>query len=164
MPEEILDQQPQVNQEEMDYIDVINDLKANTVSKDRYDRLLADNKKLLQSISKGESIEGTPAPKTPTIKEAVAPLADRDNITVSLEFAKQSLAFREAVIAAGKRDPYLPQGDDVAPTSNDYERASKMEKAFKHCIEVADGDEAVFLNEWNRIYLPSPMGQARGRR
>ena len=81
MPEEILEQ-PQVNQEEMDYIDVINDLKANTVSKDRYDRLLADNKKLLQSISKGESIEGTPAPKTPTIKEAVAPLADRDNITV----------------------------------------------------------------------------------
>ena len=154
---------PQDQDGAQDYIDTINELKNNSVPKDKYDRILQENKRLLKSIANGEGIE-VQAPKTPTIEETVAPLADRENQMLSLEFAEKSLAFRDAVMAKGKRDPYLPQGEDITLTAQNYETAQKMADALKHCIEVADGDEAVFLNEWNRIYVPSPIGQARGRR
>lgn len=152
-------------QENMDYIDIINEMKENSVSKDKYERVLAENKKLLKTLSKGESLDPqVMAPKKPTIEEAVAPLADRENQLLSLDFAKQSLAFREAVMAKGHRDPYLPQGEGITPQTADYEDAEAMARAFQHCIEVADGDNAVFLNEFNRIYRPNPINGASRRR
>jgi len=157
-----IEQQPQNQNEDQDYIDAINEIKANSVSKDKYDRILAENKKLLKSLTKGEGME-VPAPKKPSIKEAVAPLADRDNQMLSLEFAEQSLAFRQAVMDAGHRDPWLPQGPNAVITQEHYDNAKNMEQVFKHCIEVAQGDSAVFTNEFNRFYKPDPMNY-NGRR
>lgn len=153
------------DQESTDYIDAINELKNNSVPKDKYERVLAENKKLLKSLTSNvpDELQGM-APKKPDIKEAIQPLADRNNHMLSLEFAEASLAYREAVIANGGRDPYLPQGDGANLTAKDYEDAKAMELALKHCIEVADGDSAVFTNEWNRIYVPNPMNQAIRRK
>lgn len=153
---------PNTDQENQDYIDAINELKNNSVSKDKYDRVIAENKKLLKSLTSGEQIE-VPAPKTPTIEETVAPLADRSSELFNLDWAEKTMAFREAVMSRGLRDPFLPQGPGVVPTDRNRENARAMETALKHCIEKADGDNAVFLAEWNKIYQPDPMRMA-GRR
>ena len=47
--------------ENQQYIDAIRDLKANTVSKDRYNKLMEENKNLLNSLVNGESV-ATAAP------------------------------------------------------------------------------------------------------
>ena len=59
MNEEILTQQTEETtqqNENQQYIDAIRDLKANTVSKDRYNKLMEENKNLLNSLVNGESV------------------------------------------------------------------------------------------------------------
>ena len=47
--------------ENQQYIDAIRDLKANSVSKDRYNKLMEENKNLLNSLVNGEVV-ATAAP------------------------------------------------------------------------------------------------------
>ena len=59
--------------ENQQYIDAIRDLKANTVSKDRYNKLMEENKNLLNSLVNGESV-ATAAPtqsELPPIQDLV---------------------------------------------------------------------------------------------
>lgn len=163
--EPINNQQPidNLNQDgQQDYIDTINTLRANSVPKDRYDRVLAENKRLLDSLASGEQVEVV-APKKPDIKETLVALGDRENNALSLEWAQQSLAFREAVIVNGGRDPYLPQGPNAQITQEDMISADKMAWVLQHCIDVADGNQAVFANEFNRYHKPETL-HANGTR
>ena len=62
--QEILTQQTEETtqqNENQQYIDAIRDLKANTVSKDRYNKLMEENKNLLNSLVNGEVV-ATAAP------------------------------------------------------------------------------------------------------
>lgn len=47
---------PEMN-EEVDYVQAINDLKANSVPKDQYAKLKEENSRLLKSIINGETID-----------------------------------------------------------------------------------------------------------
>lgn len=70
MNEEILTNQPNEQNENINenqqYIDAIRDLKANSVSKDRYDKLMEENKNLLNSLVNGEVV-ATAAPSQPEL-------------------------------------------------------------------------------------------------
>ena len=59
--------------ENQQYIDAIRDLKANTVSKDRYNKLMEENKNLLNSLVNGEQLAAAnPAqPELPPIQDLV---------------------------------------------------------------------------------------------
>lgn len=59
--------------ENQQYIDAIRDLKANTVSKERYDKLMEENKNLLNSLVNGEPVAAAaPAqPELPPIQDLV---------------------------------------------------------------------------------------------
>ena len=46
-----------IDDAEVDYVEAINQLKQNTVSKESYAKLRADNKRLMQALVKGEQIE-----------------------------------------------------------------------------------------------------------
>ena len=53
---------------EMDYIQAIEELKANSVPKSDYDQLRADNKKLLDTLVNRQPVQEQPK-KEPTLKE-----------------------------------------------------------------------------------------------
>lgn len=59
--------------ENQQYIDAIRDLKANTVSKDRYNKLMEENKNLLNSLVNGESVAAAAPsqPELPPIQDLV---------------------------------------------------------------------------------------------
>lgn len=59
--------------ENQQYIDAIRDLKANTVSKDRYNKLMEENKNLLNSLVNGESVAAAAPSQTelPPIQDLV---------------------------------------------------------------------------------------------
>lgn len=135
---------------EPDYIAEIQKLKANTVSLDDYNRLKADNKKLINALATGEGV-ATASPKPEkNINELRNKLLKEGSNMDNLEYVKTAVNLREALIAQGHRDPFLPYGKGVLPTTEDVECANRVANVFRECIEYADGDPDIFTSELQR--------------
>lgn len=152
--------------QEPDYVAQITELRANTVSKDKYERLAADNKRLMDALVKGEQIE---LPKEESVdKDALRKSLYTDEVQKlnDIDFVKNTLALRKAIMDEGGEDPFLPFGHRSAPEDSDYATAEKVADVLQQCVEYADGDNAVFLNELQRRTMDiSPIStKAKGRR
>ena len=136
---------------ETDYIAEIQKLRANTVSLDDYNRLKADNKKLINALASGETI-GSTEPSNPekNINELRNKLLKDGSNLNNLEYVKTAVDLRDVLIAQGQKDPFLPYGEGVLPTAEDVECANRVASVFKECIEYADGDPDIFTSELQR--------------
>lgn len=144
---EVLDNQ--VEDTATDYISAINELKANSVDRAKYEQLRADNKRLLDSIVNGRVID------TPVAKPEVNIQELRNNLFAkegqsNLEYISNALKLREAIIAKGEPDPFLPCGTKTLPTEEDVSTANRVAAVMQECVDYAEGDSAVFTNELMR--------------
>lgn len=131
-----------------DYIAAIKELKDNSVSKEVYNKLREENKKLLNSLVRGETLSQENLPKkTPT--EDLRKKLFQGNLN-NLEYIKTAVELRDQVIEEGGRDPFLPWGQKIAPDASDVEAADRVANIFKECIEYADGDSDLFTQELQR--------------
>lgn len=138
------------------YIQAINELKEKTVDKEKYIKLQQENKKLLDSIVNGTEIDlGKQTEKKKTIKELRDDYfkADQSN----LEFVKNTLALRQAIIDSGKPDPFLPIGNKIIPSEEDIATATRVANVLQECVDYADGDSNAFTNELQRRTVDIPM-------
>ena len=136
-----------------DYIDQIKKLKENSVSKDDYNKLKADNKKLIDALANGTQLEGKVEPKIDAvdkINELRKKLFGKGSNLDNLEYCKAAVELRDALIEKGERDPFLPFGHEVVATDSDYESANRVATVMKECIDYADGDPDIFTNELQR--------------
>lgn len=140
-------QNQEIEDNKQDYIAEIQNLRETTVPKDEYNRLREENKRLISSLAKGETIT-QPAPK-PDINELRKRVFDNEHQS-NLEYWGAVLELRDAVIDSGASDPFLPQGHKVVPTSEDFECANRVAAVVKECIDYADGDSQLFTNELMR--------------
>jgi hypothetical protein len=155
------------NQEEPSYADIITEMRNNTVPKDKYERLKTENEKLMRAVANGEKIE-VEAPKTPDLKELRKTLYTDEVQNISdLEMITKTLELRQAIIDAGGEDPFVPQGKKFMAEDSDYTTAEKVADVLKQCVEYADGDNAIFINELQRRTAdvsPIATKKPRGRR
>ena len=129
------------------YIEALNQLKANSVDKADYDKLKAENKKLLDSIVNGTEV-ALPATEKASIQELREKLAgSSENNMSSLEYAETALKLRQRLIEDGKEDPFVPHGSQYSPTQIDYDRADRVASVLQECVDNAEGDDASFLAE-----------------
>ena len=136
-----------------DYIEQIKKLKESSVSKDDYNKLKADNKKLIDALANGTQLEGKVEPKidaVENINELRKKLFGKGNNLNNLEYCKTAVELRDALIENGNRDPFLPFGHNVVTTESDNESAERVASVLKECIEYADGDSDIFTNELQR--------------
>lgn len=140
-------QNQEIEDNKQDYIAEIQNLRETTVPKDEYNRLREENKRLISSLAKGETIT-QPAPK-PDINELRKRVFDNEHQS-NLEYWEAVLELRDAVIDSGAPDPFLPQGHKVVPTNEDFECANRVATVVKECIDYADGDSQLFTNELMR--------------
>lgn len=136
-----------------DYIEQIKRLKESSVSRDDYDKLKADNKKLIDALANGTQLEGKVEPKidaVENINNLRKKLFSKGNDLNNLEYCKTAVELRDALIEKGERDPFLPFGHDVVATDSDYESANRVSTIIKECIDYADGDSNIFTNELQR--------------
>lgn len=140
-------QNQEIEDNKQDYIAEIQNLRETTVPKDEYNRLREENKRLISSLAKGETIK-QPAPK-PDINELRKRVFDNEHQS-NLEYWGAVLELRDAVIDSGAPDPFLPQGHKVVPTTEDIECANRVATVVKECIDYADGDSQLFTNELMR--------------
>lgn len=139
--------------ENLDYIEALKEMKRTTVPKEAYEQLKTENAKLLKSLINGETIEGTDAPATSSIDELRKELFKVDGGLTNLEYARKALQLRDALLAEGQPDPFLPAGHDYVAEAGDIEAAERVAKIIKECIDYADGDSQIFTSELQRVMV-----------
>ena len=137
--------------EENDYIQAINELKANTVDKSQYEKLKAENKKLLDSLVSGQTPEIAKPVEKPDINELRRKLFNSENDLSNLERVETMLKLRKALIEDGKRDPFLPIGDMAEITADTIASAENVAAGYQYCVDLAEGNEGVFNAHLERI-------------
>lgn len=136
-----------------DYIEQIKKLKESSVSKDDYNKLKADNKKLIDALANGTQLEGKVEPKmsaVENINNLRNKLFSKGSDLNNLEYCKAAVELRDALIEKGERDPFLPFGHNVVATDSDHETAERVANVMRECIDYADGDSDIFTNELQR--------------
>ena len=136
-----------------DYIEQIKKLKESSVSRDDYDKLKADNKKLIDALANGTQVEGVVEPKVSAVEkinELRTKLFSKESNLNNLDYCKTAVELRNALIENGERDPFLPFGHNVLATDSDYESAERVANVMRECIDYADGNDDIFTNELQR--------------
>ena len=136
-----------------DYLAAIKELKQNSVDRSEYEKLRAENKKLIDAVVNGQSGQEEPV-FTKHSKEQIDDLRNElfnsPKELNNLEYITKAMEPREALMENGKPDPFLPVGKQISPTRDDLEGAEKVAQVYKECIEYAEGDSEVFTNELMR--------------
>lgn len=145
---------------EQDYLNTITELKASTVSKDQYDRLRVENKKLLDALVAGEQID-LPKEEKLSADELRKKLFNKDGNLSNLEYVDTVLKLRESLIEAGERDPFLPFGEKTTVTSDAIDKANSVAEGLQYCVDQADGDSMLFTSYLQRITKDTPTMRRR---
>jgi hypothetical protein len=137
----------------VDYISAINEIKQNSVSKEAYDKLKKENKQLLDSLVSGKEIdvETKPVDVTALRKKLFNP----DNSLSNLDYVSTALQLREALIEQGEPDPFLPVGEKVVISDDDIEKAENVASVLQDMVDIADGNNVVFNQDYQRRVVDS---------
>ena len=136
-----------------DYLAAIKELKENSVNRSEYNKLRAENKRLIDAV-----VNGQPGQEeqvfTKHSKEQIDDLRNElfnsPRELNNLEYVTKAMELRDALIENGEPDPFLPVGKQISPTRDDLEGAEKVAQVYRECIEYAEGDSEVFTNELMR--------------
>lgn len=133
-----------------EYIDTINELKQNSVSKEKYAQLQEEKQALIDALKSGQQIE-IPEDKPIVDVDALrGELFNMDNSMTNLEYCSKVLELRDALLEQGQQDPFLPNGKDYQYDPKDEEKAERVAQVMQECIEYADGDSQLFTQELMR--------------
>ena len=136
-----------------DYLAAIKELKEKSVDRSEYEKLRAENKKLIDAVVNGQPGQEEPV-FTKHSKEQIDDLRNElfnsPKELNNLEYITKAMELREALMENGEPDPFLPVGKQISPTRDDIEGAEKVAQVYKECIDYAEGDSEVFTNELMR--------------
>lgn len=154
-----------------DYISAINEMKKNTVSRESYEKLVKERNQLADAVINGSGYETEQPRETVSIQELRNSLFSEeacDKGMSCMEVTKRALALRNALIAAGEVDPFLPVSRSFAPTAEDREQAELAATVYQECLDIANGDATVFQSELMRrtadVRVPSARQNTSYRR
>lgn len=137
-----------VDDPQQDYLEAIKNLKQNTVDKAKYEQSEAERKRLLNMVVNGQTVDIPEEPKHREINVIRNELFNKEHN--NLDYIKLSLELRNALIAEGQPDPFLPYGRQISPTREDEEIAEKVAQVYQECVDFAEGDSELFTNELMR--------------
>lgn len=155
-----------------EYAEAIKTLKEKTVSKEEYDKVVAEKSTLVKALA-GEG----PVPDSVQKQAQPADLqelrrkflnAGEENLS-NAEYIKTALELRKAAIAAGELDPFIPAGAKVKPTPQDVAKAQEVADTFQKWLddatdETGKTDEELFMAFMRKgIADDSPVVAARIR-
>lgn len=141
------------NAVEKNYIDIIKNLRNSTVSKTEYDRVVNDNRMLADALANGKDIsaDNTPAVMSDEDIDAIRKDLQKTNSGMTnLEFITNALVLRDALIAKGERDPFLPNNPDYVETEADIARVQYVADGLKQIAAYCNGDADLFNSELKR--------------
>lgn len=143
------------------YIAAIEELKASTISKDKYNQLRAENKKLLDALVSGEQLNLPKEEKRETARDLRNKLFNNYGDFSNIEFIDTVVKLRDAVIEEGGVDPFYPVGDNVSITSDIIDRANNTAEGLKYILELSEDDPGIFNAQYQRIVKDTMLNKRR---
>ena len=131
------------------YIEALKEMREKTVDKAEYDKLAAENKRLINDVLNGVVYDNEEVKSKESIDELRRKVFSTEEQT-NLDYITNVLKLREALIESGKEDPFVPQGSKYNPTQADYEKAERVARVLQEMVDDSNGDPNVFLNEYQR--------------
>ncbi len=129
---------------EANYIDTIKELKKNSVKKSEYDKLLEENKKLLETLVNGDEIKAKEPQVVMSDKELKDLINKTTRDTTNLDYITTMLAIRKEMMAKGLEDPMAPKVVNHTNDERDYEKAQRVADFLQDCVDEANGDNETF--------------------
>ena len=149
--------------QEPDYIQQIEQLRANSVSKEQYDKLKAEHNRAMNALINGGQMENPNAEKIDKQALRKELYCEQPNLS-NLDYWQKTLTLRKAIMDEGGQDPFLPYGQKIAATAEDQEAAERVAKVVQECIDYADGNSRLFSQELDRRTIDVGPIMGRGRR
>jgi len=142
---------------DQDLVSMVEDLKANSVSKDEYAKLQADNKRLMQALIKNEQLakDAEPFDFEGTAKE----LLNGDN--TNLQYIDKALKIRQYIKDTKGIDVFVNQGSLERPTEAQKAAAETVAQVLQECVDDAQGDPAAFQVALQRRTVDPPLARVR---
>ena len=148
-------------------IDTINEMKQNMVSKEKYDRLVEENKGLANALKTGQQVTLVEPKEEVNIDELRAELygGSRSKTMPNIEYVQKTLQLRQALIDKGEPDPFMPNGHEYQYDQRDQDTANLIADTLQQCLDRAQGDNNVFTAEFLRnMKDDNPLKNLRGQR
>ena len=119
------------------------DFKKNFVSREQFEaeKRRADGYLAAILNNREEDVAASESGEKVDPEEIARKTFVEDNNMTDLEYVENCLKIREARLAAGEPDPFLP--DD--PDDKAYEIAQNVADVFEDCIKGANGNNATFM-------------------
>lgn len=142
---------------EPDLVQMVEDLKANSVSKEEYQKLQADNKRLMHALIKNERIS-TPAEPF-DLEKTAKELLTGDN--TNLEYIDKALKIRKNILDTKGIDVFVNQGALERPTEQQKATAETVAQVLQECVDEAQGDAAAFQVALQRRTVDPPLARVK---
>lgn len=128
-----------------DYIDMVEELKNNSVPKEDYDRLEEKHKKLFEAYVNREKIDLPTQPKE-SVQELRMKLFGKDSGKLSdIEYVQGLLNLRTQLLEAGERDPALPISNNITVSQELMDDNDMIQEGLQAMIDGSDGNNGVFI-------------------
>ena len=138
-----------------DYIQALGELKANSVDKSEYERILSENAKLTNALAQGIRVEEEKEEEPVNIPELRKKLLNTQYKT-DLEYFKDMKTLRDAILEQKGVDPFV--NSNAENVSAETDRAERVSKLIDFALEEADGDPVKFSAIFNSK-IQFPVGQ-----
>ena len=136
---------------EFDPVQAINELKQNSVSKEDYNKVVAEKNKYLKALIDGNQVAEVQNKEPVDIDGLRKEMFGGEKDLTNIEYVKKALELRNALIERDGVDIFVGRGSKLTPTDEDYEAAQRVADGFQQCIDVAQGDSEIFTRELMRI-------------
>ena len=141
-----------------DIIQQINDLKQNSVPKEKYDKLLEDNKKLTKALIENKQLEDPAAKREEISQKDLLARVFRADGRSNLEHWKDALEYRKREIESGNQDPFVAVANSkYSPDESSYAAAEKLANGIQDIIDQSDGDPKVFDTYFESCLKEPPL-------
>ena len=150
-----------------DYIDALNEYKANSVPREKYEQLEAEKKSLIQALKSGSQVNIVEPKEEVNIDELRKDLyGNPGKEMTNLEYISKTLKLRNALIEKGEPDPFMPNGHEYQFDQRDQDKANYVAQVYQECIDYAQGNDQLFTQElMSRTKDDSPLSNiARNNR
>lgn len=143
----------QVQAPETNYVEVIKNLKANTVNKSEYERVLNENKTLAEALATSPGATVAEEVKPEYTQDDINNLSDKliNNKHLSnLDFVNTMLEYRDAVMEIHGVDVFMPTNNGYVANEYDIEQANNIADGLRQMAEYAGKDSKLFNSELKR--------------
>ena len=149
MQEEIMDV-ADTTDNTAEYIETINKLKANSVSKDEYLKLRNENKQLLDALASNQVVEVTAEPKRDITEVRKELFTNHSNLS-NRQICQDMMDLYDYELENRGVNIFMPTDPQYIPTQDDITQVDNMVRGMKSALETANGNDLIFNQEIERL-------------